>query len=370
MISVLSPEQAISKLAGSVFLHAETDGVGITDELLSQVVRRALYIMAPCGAHELARAVLQSFPSVELDGESLADRIDRVVESLIVYGDILEMRGLTDQAWSQGNSFVLRPAPPSFVVRRNSSVAVLGIAGEQITPLTGELESRVVHRGVLRIIPVSVGEDMQGLLRELGLLKLPERTWLRLPAVEPAATHISSWRQLLAKEPAASPIDGLQILDTSRSPTFYRDRWCNPESKHEGLFIARRPQRYGANLWSLVELERGVVKRFKDLTVPGDRLRPFDIAWRIQAAFDAVAGSPQRFGVSELDASTHLVRFYSPIPSWCERHLSIVGQKAKADRCLFSFEIPTSDLGNEIKLLQEALWMTENSNKSSGETGQ
>jgi hypothetical protein len=361
MISVLTATQAIGKLARSIFLHPGTDNVGVTDELLAQVVRRALCIMAPCATHELARAVSQSFPGVELDGESLTDRVDRIVESLIVYGDILEMRGLDDQAWSQGSSFVLRPAPPSFVARKNGSVVILGIAGEQITPLTGELESRVLYRGVLRIIPVGEGEELQGLLRDLGLLKLSEKAWLRLPAAESAAMHIASWRQQLAKEPAASPIDGLKVLDTSRSPAFYKDRWGNPEPKHSGLFVARRPQRYGADLWCLVELDKGAVRRFKDLTVPGDRLRPFDIAWRIQAAFDAVAENPQRFRISEHDASIRVVRFYSPIPSWCERHLSIVGQKTRADRCLVSFEIPASDLENEIKSLREALWMTEKS---------
>jgi hypothetical protein len=125
------------------------------------------------------------------------------------------------------------------------------------------------------------------------------------------------------------------------------------------MYVARRPQRYGAPLWCLVELENGSLRRFKDLSSRGDRLRPFDVAWRIQAALDAVAGNPQRFDISTVDASTTTVRFYSPVPSWCERYLSITGEKKAGDRALFRFDMPTAQQAREIGFLREFLWMTE-----------
>jgi hypothetical protein len=359
MIALLSSAQALSKVARSVFLPDAPERNTPSDELLAQVARRAIAIMAPCATHELARAVTQSFPGLDNDVQAVAERIANIVEDLIVYGDIIEMRDTAEDSWSGAKGFVLRPAPPSFVKRKDGSIAILGIAGDQITPLTADLNSRTVHHGVLRIIPASPDEDLDALLIDLGLLKLPERTWLRLPNFETAANHVAFWQQSLAAEPASTAIDSLQILDTASSPTFYKGRWGSPDRKHSGMYVARRPQRYGAPLWCLAELENGSLRRFKDLSARGDRLRPFDIAWRIQAALDAVAGNPQHFDSSMRDAPTVSLRFYSPVPSWCERHLSIAGQKKTAARCLFYFEIPTAQLDTEAGFLQEALWMTK-----------
>jgi hypothetical protein len=356
MLAILSPEQAIEKIGRSVFFHIGVGSLEPSNEFLAQVIRRAAQVTAPCSKHELVHSVAQSFEGVMTVDEHFAERIERVTEELIVFGDILEMRAAADDS---ARGFILRPAPPSFVARRNGSLAILGVAGDYITPLTGELELRVIARGALRILPPTDCEDTQTLLRELGLLKLSERAWLRLPSVESAQSHIAFWRQQVANEPIAARLDGVRILDTSQSPTFYNDRWCEPTARHTGLFIARRPQRYGAALWCLAEIERGIVQRFKDLSAPGDKLRPFDLAWRIQAAFDALAGTPQRYRCSSRETPTTTLRFYSPLPSWCERHLAIVGQKTKADKCLFSFEIPTNAIQGELKLLHETLWMTE-----------
>jgi hypothetical protein len=216
-----------------------------------------------------------------------------------------------------------------------------------------------VHRGALRIIPQSGEEDVESLLVALGLLKLPEDTWLRLPPFESAESHLASWRQQIASEPVSVSIEGLEILDTARPPTYYKKRWAQPGRAYNGIYVARRPQRYGAPLWCLVDLEMGAVRRFKDLSLRGDRLRPFDIAWRLQAALDSAAGNPQRYEVSERDPTTSILRFFSPVPSWCERHLAIAGQKTDADRCLFGFHIPAAQLAGEIAMLRDLLWMKE-----------
>jgi hypothetical protein len=359
MLADLTHEQLFERIGHSVFFHMGGKPCELSDELLAQVIRRAAQVTAPCTKQELVSSVVQSFSGIVTVDEQFTGRIEHVTEDLIVFGDILEMRAAPNDLMLNPTGFILRPAPPSFVARRDGSLAILGIAGDYITPLTAELERRVVVRGALRIMPATDGEDTQTLLRELGLLKLSEKAWLRLPTVEAASTHIASWRQQVANELPAAGLDGVRILDTSRSPTFYNDRWCEPAVKHTGLFIARRPQRYGAALWCVAEVEKGVVRRFKDLSAPGDKLRPFDLAWRIQAAFDSNSGMPQRYRCSDRETATTTLRFFSPIPSWCERHLSVVGHKTKADRCLFSFDIPTNAVANELKLLHETLWMTE-----------
>jgi hypothetical protein len=355
MISAISMEAAFASLARSVFLGGPLRD-GLSDEMLVQLARRAIHVMAPCSAYQLRRALVEPLSrSCDADGV-LAERVDGIVETLTVYGDILEMRDGREDSLTRGN-VILRPAPPTFVRRRNGSFAVLGVAGDQITPLTEELEARIA-RGIVRTIEPLPGERLDVVFRELGLVELPERSWLRVPGIESASTHLAFWREQLIGQPKSSPIDGLRILDSANGASFYKGRWRPPDKRLSGLFVGRRPQSYGTDLWCVVELENGLCSRFLDLTVPGDRIRPCDVAWRIQAALDAVAGTPQTYRCKRgRDNAT--LSFNSPLPSWCERHLAIVGQRTKADGCLFAVELPDADLAGEATVLRETLWMTE-----------
>jgi hypothetical protein len=202
------------------------------------------------------------------------------------------------------------------------------------------------------------------LLHDIGLLELSEKVWLRLPKAETAKTHIRSWQDELAREPASAPIEGLIILDTSKPPTFYRGRWAPPGKHNDGLYVARRPQRYGAARWCIAELERGALKRFKDLTSTGDRVRPCDLAWRIQAALDCEAGAPQRYRCAEVANGARLALF-SPLPSWAERHLAIVGTKFAGDRSLYSYEVPRDHTAGEITMLCDLMWLEDRADKDS-----
>jgi len=359
MITLLNRSQAIASIAKSLGMQDDAARQGLSEELIAQALRRAVYILAPCAAHELVHAVATSLSLLASEGDpELADRVETVLEGLISYGDILEMRADAESLGSASTSYMLRAAPPSFVTRKNRTITILGVAGDQITALTEDLEVRIVHRGLLRTISQLPGEDLPAHLKELGLLPLSEKSWLWLPNDEPASAYAERIRTLVTAEPDAKGVDGLRILDTSRSVNFYRDRWIEPRARHSGLYVARRPQRYGAGIWCVVELEGGGVKRFRDLSEPGGRIRPCDVAWRIQSAFDALAGHPQRYRATPSDA-TVLVCFYAPLPSWAERRLAVAGTKTKAERCLFSYEISNEEWPEERSFLNEALWMAK-----------
>jgi hypothetical protein len=163
---------------------------------------------------------------------------------------------------------------------------------------------------------------------------LPERVWLRIPKPESAASYLADQRRLLAKEPPSGGIEGIRILDPSHSPAFYRDRWLDAGARHEGIFVARRPQRYGNALWCLLELQGGVVRRFMDLHSQGDRIRPCDIAWHIQMAIDAEVGTPQSVRIRKRQ-QTSVLGFFSPLPSWAERRLAVVAAKTLGGEVYF-----------------------------------
>ena len=94
------------------------------------------------------------------------------------------------------------------------------------------------------------------------MIELSERTWLRMPKDESASSHLIEWRRQLNNEPLVSSLDEALLIDTSRSPNFYRDRWSELRPVHNGLYVGRRPQRYGNATWCIFAVESGIVRRF------------------------------------------------------------------------------------------------------------
>lgn len=352
-VSLIQPHEVLPRIARSLRIANAPDG--LTAQLLAQALRRAAHILAPCPRHELERAVHQSLRGLGLGDEDLRIFTEETLETLLVYGEILEMRTASDDPWHT-SPLVLRPAPPSFVVRKNGSVVILGVAGDDITPLTTEMNTRFAFQGVLRILSPGGSEDLCTLLRELELIELSENSWLRLPPVETAAAYLAAWRQNLSVTELATTIEGLRILDTARPSSFYPDRWVGPGAAHSGMYVARRDQRYGAPLWCLVDLKDGVPRRYLDLVSRGDRVRPCDIAWRIQMAIDAQVGSPQRFRIRPLGPE-YALDFFCPLPSWAERKLAVVGERAERHKSLLSYRISAPDLEYETQFLRERLWL-------------
>ena len=215
MTVLLNPREAIASVAKSLGMHSDSLPTRLGDGLIAQALRRAAFILAPCVAHELVRAVSESLAVLTPEDAEFADRVEMLLDGLIAYGDILEMRADAENPWATGSTYTLRAAPPSFVLRKDGSIAVLGVAGDQISALTEELEARIVHRGVLRILPPLPGEDVAADLKELGLLPLSERTWLHLPSSELASTCAERIRAVVAAETNAGSTEGLRILDTA-----------------------------------------------------------------------------------------------------------------------------------------------------------
>ena len=69
------------------------------------------------------------------------------------------------------------PAGTTCVCRaQDGSMIILGVAGEEITALSREVNSRVTWHGVLRVLAPEGQETLRLFLAELGLLELSERT--------------------------------------------------------------------------------------------------------------------------------------------------------------------------------------------------
>jgi hypothetical protein len=350
----LSVAEALSRIAVSLRVgKASSDGLRIST--IAQALRRACYVLAPCLRSDLARGVSACFAGLGHTEEEVRAEVDEVLEALLVYGDILEMRS-SDVDDGRSSGFVLRPAPPTFVHRFDGSLVLLGVAGDEITPLTDEMTAQIVEHGVLRTLDARSDFDLAGFLKETGLIEISERSWLRSPPAETAAGYVAMWSRRLA-ERVPSDADRVRILDGSKPQNYYAGRWMEAAG-HTGLYVGRRGQRYGSELWCLFDLDRGRVRRFLDFVSVGDRLRPCDVAWRMQMALDAVAGTPQQMVVRSVGTRS-IVDFYSPLPSWAERRLTVSGEKTERDRCLLSYSLPAGRLDSELEFLKNTLWLEQ-----------
>ena len=73
---------------------------------------------------------------------------------------------------------------------------------------------------------------------------------------------------------------------------YYKGRWREPIAS-DGIFVARRPQAYGAPVWCAVELADGVPQAVLDLPIDSSIAPGWDDARKLQAALDAERGSPR-----------------------------------------------------------------------------
>lgn len=337
--------QTTGQALGLTAINSATD-------LLKPALRRAAFILAPASRADLIRFVAEPLTPFGVEREV----IEVALEELITYGDILEMRKLDSDNWD-APLYVLRPAPPSFVQRPDGTIIILGVAGAFSTPLTADLAQRVEDRGPVRVLADEDDRSLTSHLRLLGLTALSESAWLRMPATETAYSHLHRWTQRLsAVEETPGGIPDVEILDFTRSVSFYAGRWATPDASTTGTFIARRPQLFGARLWSIVEFNQGIARRQIDIYEDDDRQRSCDIAWRIQAAMDATNGRPQQVRMRPASSGCTF-DFFSPLPAFAERRLILIGNKTAGARCLFSFHIEDRHVAAERAALETHLWM-------------
>jgi hypothetical protein len=325
-------------------------GANGVNQLLKPALRRAAHILAPAARGDLIGFVAEP---LAMFGDQ-RDAVESALDELIVYGDILAMRRRALDRWGTPAE-VLRPAPPTFVRRSNGELIILGVAGDHPTAHSQDLDAMLLEDGIIRRLPRQ-DEDLSLHLQLLGFAQLSEQAWLRTPPVESAERHLASWRSKLnAAPPINHTIDGLDLLDGARDPKYYRGRWTAPTSQ-SGTYVARRPQLYGAPLWSLVRLEQGQTRRLIDLYADDDRQRPCDLAWRIQAALDAERGVPQRMRFRRTASATS-IDFFSPLPAFAERRLALVATKTRGVQSLYSYTLPNARLAEEVGALCALLWM-------------
>ena len=327
----------------------------LDDVLLANLVRRSAGIHCPCSRATLRASLLECLHGLPTSYDSLSDAIEDAIEALIVGGDLLELADVVIDDSQVRQTWVFA-APPSFVIRPSGSVFLFGIVPDQDTFLPSTLNRGVLCRGYTRVLEPQPGQNLPRELQELGLQQLSDNAWLKSPATEDPVKMLSRYQQLLADQSPITGIPDVQILDSARPVTYYRGRWTDP-SNQVGMFVARRPQEFGAPIWCLVELRKGEPIRLLDLPLAQARWRGCDAAWHLQAAIDHCRGTPQHYRY-RTESDGIRFDFFSPLPQWSERRLMILGKSVPHESCLFSYVVPANEADTEETFLRQNLWLS------------
>jgi hypothetical protein len=353
----LSPSKVVASSVDALGLDREIADFE-TPEVLAAAIRRAAAFMCPTSPRHLVRAVegvrrglVPSSQSDESDGSVRA-----LVENLVAYGDLVEVPLETESGMSRRMLFL---GPPSYVTVSRRTVLLFGVRGEGLSLVDDALSDRIEYQVHVRLIHLEQGEDAQTLFENSGLSEVSLDQWLEAPSVCAAVDLYKRYSERLEAAGPSGTIDGCRILDPGRPPEYYRGRWRSPRLRDEGLFVARRPVAFGADLWCFVELVRGNVQRLIDLPALHILNRGCDEAWRLQAAVDYLSGNPQTVRVGPAYRPTDVVlHVQSPIPSWAQRYLEVLGRPLPRHRgSLISYNLAKSVVQDALRFLRDSMWI-------------
>lgn len=330
----------------------------VSPEAIACLLRRAASFDAPCTARTLRERVHRGLEGLAEDREALRERLDAVIESLAVYGDLLELP--TSQ--EDDTVSLLHLAPPTFVWQETGVAFLLGGLPDGVDGLPADLRERVYYVSHTRRLYAQPGEDLRERLRRFGLINLPNDLWLAAPRRDTSVDTIARANRGLEQAPTRGEVAGLMVLDPDRPVRYYKGRWTESAGR-TGRFIGRREQRYGADLWCYVELANGNALKLLDL--PRQDLartgwRACDDAWHLQLAIDALTGHPQEFRIRHSAPSGSVVLdFFSPVPLWARRRWDVLGELVEPASSLFSYRFPVAEFEAERSFLKECLWLIQ-----------
>ncbi len=338
-IETLDRPAAIAVTASALGLPAET--VADAPEFIAAALRRAASFTCPASPGRLIDAVFGALqplhPAVERP--IIAD----VLEALISGGDLIELTPNADR-----RTRMLYLGPPTCVSRRPGEYLLAGVhPSGAVVP--GSFT--VTATGTRRIATTAKEDNIP------GFRAVDAERWVSRPATQPARDFVREYAQRLSFAPRGGDNLPSEILDPTRPSRYYRGRWRPPHAGDTGMFVARRPRTYGADLWCLVDLGAGTVNRVLALPAVDAAVAAHDEAWRLQAAMDATHGAPQVVRVTE-GVGTSRLDFFAPLPGFAARYINLMTDAApRARGALLSARTETDTVAGITNFLQDTLWM-------------
>lgn len=325
-----------------------------TPEALAASLRRAASFLCPTTPRRIVDAVIEVLQPLRSESPLDRDDLNDMVEAIVSAGDLIELPPDPDR---RGRLLYL--GPPSYVEKSRGHYLLLGIRPFGVPLLGSELAPKIRHERQTRSVdldPASAAADLQS----LGVHPIAPTRWVGRPSPAVAVDFLMMMKGRLDAGHAAGAVAGLTILDPTTSLRFYRKRWRPVRPEDTGDFVARRQQEHGADLWSYVRIANGTPTRLIDFPLEDSSAPGRDDAWRLQAAIDADRGRPHLFALvpSRQQPGNTYVDFLTPVPTWVERYLGLVGRAISVPRnSLFSYLVPDSATTGVSQFLKEMLWM-------------
>jgi hypothetical protein len=352
-IDAVDPQMVATEAADALGLEASaTDVLSLVG--LAASIRRAASFLCPTSPGALVRAVMDVLRGLPGFHSETRTELERLVESLVSYGDLLEL--VMDEGNTKRRQVFL--GPPAFVLRPGNAGLLVGIRPEGAPLLSDELADTIDYEGHARFIRSTDDHPIGVLLESEGLIELKADQWLKAPRPSHANELVGTYVSRLQAAGASGDIEGARVIDPASRVNYYRGRWRVLNPRDAGHFVARRPQAYGADRWCFAEVVSGEITRLVDLPLQLPFAHGADEAWRLQAALDAVAGDPQHFRVRSAQSGTSRIDFFSPLPSWMQRRLDVIGVPVPGSRgALFSYRVGNGDVDAEVDFLEDMMWL-------------
>jgi len=354
-IRQVTPEQAATLAVRALGLGSASVDL-FEPEALAESLRRAASFLCPAPRRRIINAVCDALAGLPGRDDQTKAAVEEMLAALIGYGDLLE---LPSAAAGPANRQVFL-GPPAFIRRASGACLVMGVRPDGAALVSGELANLIAYEGHVRAIRTADPGAIAGQLSTDGLSELTADQWLQPPPASPPEQVADGYKRRLEAAGPAGEIAGLQIIDPSRSVTYYRGRWRSPISSDNGCYVGRRQQGFGADLWCFATVSGGEPQHLIDLPVGISVAPAADEAWRLQAALDAIAGRPQRFRIAAGSRPDMAIfDFLSPLPSWAQRRLDAIGTPIlRRPGALFSYSVPEADAAEERQFLATMLWMS------------
>ncbi len=322
-------------------------------ETLSALLRRCAAFNCPCSPSTLVRTALSLLNGVRDDQQS-RDLISDLVEQLVSYGDFIESKEISGQSKAR----LLYLAPPAFVEVSPERFLILGVAADDNQIIPPDLSEEIEYQGHARIVRSSDRNITRAKLITAGLTEIPSDDWLRPPTPRTASDHVGQYLTALSRSQRAGSIGEFLVLNPDTPVRYYPGRW-QLVKRQTGTYVARRPQAYGAHLWSFVELAAGQLKRVIDFPVYETRWRPCDEAWHVQQAVDANRGCAQLLRVRTATDTKPIIDVFSPIPAWAQRRWDYIGTRVPSVHSLLAYKFHSTSLQSELNFARERMWLAE-----------
>lgn len=175
-IERITAEALAFEAARAVGLQPSTATI-LSDEGLAASVRRAASFLCPTTTRALVDAVVEVLSVLTGYGQETERDIETLVQSLVGYGDLLELSIETDGR-KRRHLFL---GAPAYVRRTDTSALLLGIRPDGAPLVSDELLSGVQSKGHVRLIRSLDDLPIADVLSQEGLLELQPNQWMRAP---------------------------------------------------------------------------------------------------------------------------------------------------------------------------------------------